>query len=221
MYDYAATCTGNTRLGAGALCGSAVDSCAASGVGFISYWRWKATVSRATGEVLDPPGWVQSPGAYCLGPSEAGLPPVAVIGGILADEFKNLLVLKGTVTVEPRGTTLVNYETGYSTEAARYVLNPVQILGRSVTVTAIPQSYDWYFGDGTRELNGGAGRQGTQDVSHSYRDTGKVGPYVVITWRGTFTVDGGATQDVIGTAQTTSPATPLQVKQARAELVSR
>jgi hypothetical protein len=29
-------------------------------------------------------------------------------------------------------------------------------------------------------------------VGHTYRDTGAVAPYVVVTWAGTFTVDGGS-----------------------------
>ncbi|MCW2598659.1 MAG: hypothetical protein JWM02_488, partial [Frankiales bacterium] len=70
-------------------------------------------------------------------------------------------------------------------------------------------------------LDAGPGRRDASDVIHRYADTGSVAPYVVITWTGTFTVDGGQQRDVFGTAQTTGPGTPLQVKQARAELVSR
>jgi hypothetical protein len=220
VYDYAPTCTSNTRTDTSAICVAAATSCKPQGQGLISYWRWEATVSRSTGKVIDPPGWVQSRGSYCLGPAAAGAPPVAAVGGILAAEFKNLLVMKGTVTIEPKGTTLVNYETGFSTEAHSYVLAPVSILGHRVVVTAIPQGYDWFFGDGETLTNAGPGQRGTQDISHTYRRTGAVAPYVVITWRGTFTVDGGPPQDVFGTAQTTSPTTPLRVKQARAELVS-
>lgn len=221
IYDYSPTCSGNSRTDADVLCGAAVNICRPQGQGLINYWRWEATVSRATGKVLDPPGWVQDPGAYCLGPSVPGLPPVAAIGGILADDFQRLVVLRGKANVEPSGATLVNYQTGYYTEAGEYVLDPVQILGRRVVVTAIPQRYDWYFGDRTSALDAGPGRRGTMEVNHTYATSGRVAPYVVITWRGTYTVDGGASQPVFGSAQTTGPGTPLQVKQARAELVSR
>jgi hypothetical protein len=58
-------------------------------------------------------------------------------------------------------------------------------------------------------------------VEHTYTHKGVVRPYVVITWSGTYTVDGGAALDVIGTATTTGDGTPLQVKEAKAQLVSR
>jgi hypothetical protein len=203
------------------MCGAALTNCADEGQGFIAYWRWEATVSRATGDILDPPGWVASPGEYCLGPTDAALPPIAAIGGILATDFQRLLVNKGIVRVEPSGSTLVNYDTGFSTDAGRYELAPTRILGHRVEITANPERYDWYFGDGTSLADAGPGHEGTLDVSHRYTRTGQVGAYVVITWSGRFTVDGGAPQAVFGTAQTTSPATPVQVKQARAELVSR
>ena len=86
---------------------------------------------------------------------------------------------------------------------------------------ASPVSYDWLFGDGARASNAGPGARGTTQVSHRDVGTGPVGPYVVITWAGSYTVDGGATKQVIGTARTTGPPTALQVAQARSELVSR
>lgn len=218
IYDYAPTCTGNERTDASVLCGAAVNSCLPTGQGIIQYWRWKATVDRRTGQVLDPPGWVPA-GEVCLGPGDAGVPPLAAIAGILATDFKKLLVVKAIANVEPRGTTLVNYETGFYTETGKYVLDPVTILGHKVVVTATPKQYDWHFGDGHEAIDAGPGRQGTLNVSHTYAETGSVAPYVVITWSGTFTVDGGTPRDVFGTAQTTGPGTPLQVKQARAELV--
>lgn len=58
-------------------------------------------------------------------------------------------------------------------------------------------------------------------VSHTYRRTGALSGTLTVTWTGTFTIDGGAARDVFGTAETTSLPTPLQVKQARAELVTR
>ena len=56
---------------------------------------------------------------------------------------------------------------------------------------------------------------------HPCGRNGHVGPFVVITWLGTFSVDGGPQREVFGTAQTTGDATPLKVKQARAELVTK
>ena len=83
----------------------------------------------------------------------------------------------------------------------------------TIVITATPQQYDWDFGDGEHTFNGAQ-----QDVTHTYANTGTA--HVTITWTGTFVIDGGARRDVIGTATTTGPGTPLHVKQARAELVT-
>ncbi|MFN2538541.1 MAG: hypothetical protein ABR549_10380 [Mycobacteriales bacterium] len=219
MYAYAPTCTGSTRTDPGVPCGAALTSCQPSGQGLIQFWVWIAEVDTATGQVLDPPGWVMQPSTVCFGPDKAGLPATAAIGGALARDFKDLVVVKGVAHVDPNGSTLVNFQNGYWTDAKTYALPRVQILGHRVVVTAKPERFDWYFGDGTTALNAGPGRRGTTDVEHTYRDKGTVKPYVVITWSGTFTVDGGAALDVIGTATTTGDGTRLQVKEARAQLV--
>jgi hypothetical protein len=97
----------------------------------------------------------------------------------------------------------------------------VTILGHRVVVTARPTGWEWFFGDGRSVRTSSPGARGTVQVGHTYRDTGGVAPYVVVTWVGTFTVDGGSPRAVVGTARTTGPRTALQVRQARAELVSR
>jgi hypothetical protein len=219
IYDYAPTCTGNARIDVD-VCGAAISSCLPTGQGFVRYWVWEATVDRRTGLILDPPGWVQQTGTVCLGPAQQGIPVKAAIAGILARDFKDLIVVKGVAHVDPHGSTLVNFENGFWTDARTYSLAPVQLLGHRVVVTAKPERFDWYFGDGMSAPDAGPGRSGSTDVAHAYSDTGTVNPYVVITWSGTFTVDGGAPLDVIGTATTTGDGTPLQVKEARAQLVS-
>jgi hypothetical protein len=220
IYSYSPTCTGNTRTKT-EVCGSALNTCQPAGQGDIRFWVWVAEVDTTTGLVLDPPGWVLQASTVCLGPDKQGLPVTAAVGGVLARDFKDMVVVKGIAHVDPHGSTLVNFDNGFWTDAKTYVLPAVRILGHQVVVTAKPEQFDWYFGDGASAMNAGPGRQGTTDVEHSYTDKGLVKPYVVITWSGTFTVDGGAPLDVIGTATTTGDGTPLQVKEARAELVSR
>jgi hypothetical protein len=219
VYGYAPTCSGNRR-GDADVCGAALNSCQPTDAGLVRYWVWVADVDRATGKIVDPPGWVQQSQTACFGPAQQGIPVKAAIGGMLASEFQKLVVLKGVAHVDPHGSTLVNFENGFWTEAKTYVLAPVQILGHTVVVTAKPERYDWYFGDGTAAIDAGPGRQGETGVAHTYEDTGVVRPYVVITWSGRFTVDGGAPLDVIGTATTTGDGTPLRVKEAHAQLVS-
>ena len=221
IYAYSPTCTGNDREHAEVTCGAALDSCQPTGRGFVRFWVWVAEVDTTTGRVLDPPGWVLEPDTVCFGPDKAGVPAKAAIAGILARDFKDLVVVKGVAHVDPHGSTLVNFENGFWTDAKTYALPAVRILGHRVVVTAKPEHFDWYFGDGVSAMDAGAGRRGTTDVAHTYTDKGLVKPYVVITWSGTYTVDGGGPLDVFGTATTKGDGTPLQVKEAHAELVSR
>ena len=210
----APTCTGNTAFDSTLLCGAAVSTCQPAGQGIYRYWEWLVTYRYSDNSVVSVQ---QIPGTFCLPPGVAGLPTVAAVTGQVERDFKSLVVAKGTAVTKPKGRTLVNFETEFSTEAKAYVLAPVQVLGHAVVVTATPAQYDWYFGDGESLLDGGNGSAG--DVLHTYAKKGLVDPYVVITWSGTFTIDGGASRAVFGTAQTTGPGTDLQVKQARAELV--
>lgn len=219
VVQYAPTCSGNTRTSGDALCGAAAFSCQPQHQGLIRYWEWVVTIDRATGGEL---GVVQRPGTYCIGPDQAGLPPMAAIAGLVSAEFQRLKVDVGTVRSEPGPRTLVNLETGFSTNAsAPYALPVATILGHRVVVTATPESYEWFFGDGSSLRTDSPGAPGTLDVSHTYHATGELAPYVVVTWSGTYTVDGGAPQAVLGTAGTIGPTTRLQVAQARAELVSQ
>ena len=144
-----------------------------------------------------------------------------MIAAQIARDFKRLVVLQGLAKVQPAGKTLVNFVTAFYTEAGAYDLPPITILGSRVQVRATPVRYDWFFGDGGQASDAGPGARGTTQVSHRYAGTGPVGPFVVITWAGSYTVDGGAAQQVVGTAQTTGPKTALQVAEARSELVSR
>lgn len=215
---FAPTCTGNTALDAGVLCGAAVNTCVPAGAGIIRYWEWTVTYRTVDASVVS---IVALPGSYCVAPEVAGPPAAVVIAGVVERDFKSLVVARGTAEVQPRGTTLVNYPTKFFTSAQEYVLPAVTILGRRVVITARPQSYDWFFGDGQSALDVGPGQARDSDVRHVYGVTGTMAAHVVITWSGTFTVEGGRVQQVFGTARTTGPGTPLQVKQARAELVTK
>lgn len=213
-YQYAPACTGNTRLDRDLTCTGSATTCTDHGPGYASYWRWQATVDRATGQVLTPPGWTQSPDSYCLGPTDPGASPAASISALVAAQFQHLLVQRAHVTTDPSGRTLVNYETRLSTDATAYDLPALTLLGHTVHVRATPTAYTWTYGDGTTDTDDAT-------TTHLYRTTGTLTPAVTITWSGTYTVDGGPPQQVIGTAQTPSRPTTLVVQQARAQLTSR
>ena len=217
--QYTPACTGNTRLDGGTLCGLAVNTCPQPG--FVRFWIYEARFNGTTNQIIGDWYQVTSPSTVCLGAGAPGVPKPVVIAAQIQRDFKRLVVLQGLVKVQPTGTTLVNFQTAFYTEAVAYDLPPITILGSRVQVRATPVSYDWSFGDGAQASDAGPGARGTTQVSHRYAGTGPVGPNVVITWAGSYTVDGGAAQQVVGTAQTTGPPTALLVAQARSELVSR
>ena len=217
--EYSPTCTGNTRLDGGTLCAAAVMTCPQPG--FVRFWMYEAKFNGTTNLIIGDWYQVTNPTTICLGPGTPGVPKPVMIAAQIERDFKRLVVLQGLARVQPAGTTLVNFQTAFYTEAGAYDLPPITILGSRVQVRATPVSYDWFFGDGAQASNAGRGARGTTQVSHRYAGTGPVGPNVVITWSGSYTVDGGAVQQVVGTAQTTGPPTALQVAQARSELVSR
>ena len=182
---------------------------------------YEAKFDGTTNQIIGDWYQVTNPSTICLGAGTSGVPKPVVIAAQLQRDFKRLVVLQGLARVQPAGTTLVNFETAFYTEARAYDLPPITILGSRVQVRATPVSYDWSFGDGAQVSNAGPGARGTTQVSHRYLGTGPVGPNVVIPWAGSYTVNGGVTQLVVGTAQTSGPPTALQVAQARSELVSR
>ncbi len=200
------------------LCGAATTTCAKPGE--VAFWTWTATVDRRTGRQTP---WVLQtmPATTCLGPAAPGVPKAVVIRATLEREFKRLVVLKGVATPQPAGKTLVNFDTAFYTRAAAYQLPPITIVGSTVRLRASPARYDWHFGDGTQLTDGGPGAKDTEQVTHRYTGTGRVGPYVVVTWSGTYKVDGDpAVQQVNGQAVTTGNPGALQVETAPSELVA-
>jgi hypothetical protein len=214
----APACSGNTPTDAGLTCGAATTTCPKPGD--IAFWTWTATLDPKTGKQTP---WVlqTNPPTTCMGPTAPGVPKAVVIRTTIEREFKRLVVLKGVATPQPAGKTLVNFDTVFYTGAAAYQLPPITIVGSTVRLRASPAQYDWYFGDGARLVDGGPGAKDTEQVTHRYTGTGRVGPYVVVTWSGTFTVDGDpAVQQVNGQAVTTGNPAALQVETAPSELVA-
>lgn len=98
------TCTGNSALDAGVLCGAAVNTYPPAGAGIIRFWEWTVTYRTVDGSVAS---IVALPGTYCLGPEVAGSPPGVVIAGVVERDLKSLVVARGKAEVQPRETTLV------------------------------------------------------------------------------------------------------------------
>ncbi|MDP9436774.1 MAG: hypothetical protein M3P93_16935 [Actinomycetota bacterium] len=152
----------------------------------------------------------------------AALPTVAQVAALVQRDFQRFVVIKGQTVIDPPARTLVNVDTIFSTPTnASVMLDPLTLLGRRVLITIKPETYTWHFGDGTSRTTTTPGRPRVKDVTHVYRRAAAVSPYVVISWSGTFTVDGSEPLTVQGRATTTGPGTPLRVLTAQSELVAR
>jgi hypothetical protein len=179
-------------------------------------WVYSREANSRTGAatawalVLDPP-------FVCLGPEDPTLDPTVAIAAIVQRDFRRAVVLKGNAEVSPKPDTLVNIPTRFSTDAPDSYDIPLTLLGQPVTITATARRWTWHFGDGTTASTTATGTDGR--VEHTYRTAAAVGAHVVIDWSGTYRIGGGAQLPITGTATTVGDPTPLEVKQARSELV--
>jgi hypothetical protein len=152
-----------------------------------------------------------------VGGDDPVLDPTVAIAAIVQRDFQRVVVLKGGVEVSPEPDTLVNIPTRFSTDAPASYDIPLTLLGQPVTITATARRWTWHFGDGTTASTTAAGTDGR--VEHTYRTSATVGAHVVIEWSGTYRIGGGAQLPITGTATTVGDPAPLEVKQARSELV--
>ncbi|MCI0687224.1 MAG: PKD domain-containing protein [Sporichthyaceae bacterium] len=76
---------------------------------------------------------------------------------------------------------------------------PADGLPYTVTVNVRITGVDWGFGDGTTTTTSGIGSEGVgSDISHTYLRLGQPTVTVTVHWHGTFSVDGGPSQDIPG-----------------------
>ncbi len=220
---YAPACAGNSVDSAELICPSALALCQAT-PGAVALWVWVRQYDPRRPAGAQPP-FVRQPGFVCLNPQAAQVaqvPTVAQVAALVQGDFQRFVVVKGETVIDPPERTLVNVDTIFSTPTnAPVTLDPITLLGRRVVITIKPETYTWHFGDGTTRTTTTPGRPRVKDVAHVYRRAAAVSPYVVISWSGTFTVDGSEALTVQGRATTTGPGTPLRVLTAQSELVAR
>ena len=204
-------CPGNSATNAAeALCVGATQVCAATGQQGISYWLFTRPADGTA-------GW-QLAAQQCLQPAEvaaaAGVPAVTV------EQFRRLPWPPALVHIQPgNGRTLVNVPTNVYLEAATRVV-PTVLLGQQVQVRATPATYTWSFGDGTtlRTSDPGAPYPDLR-TTHVYTRAGTMPVGLTTTYRGEYSVAGGAWLPVDGTADVVTPPADLTVIAARSELV--
>ena len=119
------------------------------------------------------------------------------------------------VHVQPTDATLVNFDTIFFAEPVPFDRS-VTLLGYNVRVLAEPVSYGWSFGDGstlTTQVPGAP--YPAKDVVHRYDDAHvTVRPSVDVTYRVSYTVDGGELQQLDTTLTAQGPPTGLRIREA-------
>ena len=117
-----------------------------------------------------------------------------------------------TTHVQPRGKTLVNFDTIFYTDPQQVSLD-LTVLRQAVEVQASPTSYRWIFGDGastTTESPGAA--YPSKEVTHRYADADvTVQPHVETVYTARFRVSDGDWQEIPETVTTVGPSTQLRV----------
>lgn len=221
------SCSGNTLNGAANVCAAAVNTCPTPTQ--VRVWIWHQLVDVTFGP---PPGyaatetphpWKQEPGSFCLGPKDPGVPTIAKVLAGVQDLFasQRLPLPKWAVRSDPGPRTLVHLPTSFSAGSAAALQIDTIILGTAVHITAVPQQWTWYFGDGRTLVTSTPGRPKSDDVTHDYGDLGAEATHVVVRWGGTFRIGGAPAQYAIRTPATvTGPMTVITVLQSRAQLVA-
>ena len=213
-YRYVPTCSENNPLDAGMLCLGATTSCPEAGQ--IRFWVY---TRRVTPENPEPP-WqmVTDPPFVCRGVDETPeVDPRVAIAGMIEREFQRVVVVRGVAEINPAPQTLVHVATRFETPTVERYDIPLTLLGQSVVITAQAERWTWHTGDGATVTTTRKGTRGR--VEHTYTTAGSRSPYVVISWSGTYSVNGESMGAVPGTVATSGEPGSVDVRQARTELV--
>lgn len=105
------------------------------------------------------------------------------------------------LTVKPSVKGLVNLESYFWVGGPTAQTRSVDVGPYTVAVTGRVAIYEWSWGDGTPGLSTtdpGTPWPGRSEVNHVFQRRGRFPVAVTSQWHGTFSVNGGAPQDVIG-----------------------
>ncbi len=117
--------------------------------------------------------------------------------------------------IQPPGTTLVNLDTIFHTTADPFE-RTVQILDSTVVLRATPATYTWHHGDGTSQTKTTPGRPyPATDVTHQYRELGRIHASVDVTYSVTYRIDDSDWQELDTTITAAGPPTALRIREAR------
>lgn len=178
-----------------------------------------ATDVRGTDRIVDSR-------TYCDGPDGAS------VDDLVRVEFYRYKPEIPAPSVQPDGVTLVNIPVVFYSSVGGPRDLPLTLLGHPVVLRVTPVNYHWDFGDKEFKNTSYPGEavdldsaedwdevERWADISHRYMTKGVVEATLNVRFKGEYSVDGGPFKTIAGTVNNTSPAVPLQLKEARAELV--
>lgn len=149
-------------------------------------------------------------------PNAPAAPPVVTPGSV-QQQMASLPIPASALRSQLNGFSLRNANTNIYADGSSHTLNTT-ILGQSVTITVTPVRYDFGYGDGTRKTTSTPGGPLKDDgfetpttTGHVYKETGKYSITLTTHYAGTFSVNGGPTQTIPGTATVDSTPMPLQI----------
>ena len=174
--------------------------------------RWSKSL-----RILQPPSWQALKETACVYSTE----PRDVLSDIAANiskKFQESPVLTGAVGAQPSPHTLKGANTNFFVDSQTQEFE-VQMYGQRVNIRAIPTEYLWTYGDGSTmgptAVSGAPlpeERWGEETrTSHVYRTTGDFEAFVTTTFVGTYSVNGGPTVPIPGSASFASPPQTISV----------
>lgn len=213
---YLPACEGNDPNSAespDALCPQAVAMCAATpATDDLMYWRFTA-VREPDGSRTD---WAPA-GQACLRPAAV---PAAAVPAFTLNDFRRLPLPPGTARVQPaNGRTLVNVDTNVMVIAGPVTLT-TSLLGLPIRVRATPERFAWDFGDGAGLVTEDRGAPWPDmTTTHVYPTPGLRAITLTTFYSGEYSVADGPWLPVDGEASVASAPVPIEVFEARGELV--
>jgi hypothetical protein len=97
----------------------------------------------------------------------------------------------------------------------------LSIGGYTVTATADPVTYTWYFGDGATATSESTGSESAPSVVHTYHSKGSYTVGLSVEYEGSYTFAGedGSVSEPLGTYQQAAVTTQYAVQEVRSVLV--
>lgn len=154
-----------------------------------------------------------SAGLRCMPTAVANKPEITP--GMVAQAFRRIPLPRPVTLVQPGGTTLVNLDTIFSTQAPPFTRD-VRMLGQRVHLAIRPVRFVWSHGDATSATTTTPGAPyPARTITYRYASPAhRLEVSVEITWAARYRVDDGPTRTVPVTVTTAGPSSPLSVVEA-------